>query len=104
MAIASASVASSGTPASDTLEEPLDHRRHLGLVGRAVAADRLLHLVRGRLVDRDVRLRGREQRDASRLADRHRRLHVALEEEALDPDALGPMLADERAAAPRGAA
>ena len=44
----------------------------------------------------DLRLRGGEERHAARLADRHRGLNVALEEEALDRDPLGTVLGDDR--------
>ena len=81
-------------------EQPLHHLRHLPLVGVAAAADRQLHLVRGRLVDGQPCLRRDEQRDAARLADGHRGLNVALEEEPLDRDHVGPVLADERAKSP----
>ena len=82
-----------GNAASETPSRRSTMAATCCLVRRAVAADRLLHLVRRRLVDRDARLRRRQQRDAARLADGHRGLHVALEEEALDSHPLGPVLA-----------
>ncbi len=40
-------------------------------------------------------LRGDEERNPARLADRHRRLYVPLKEEPLDRDTFRPMLLDQ---------
>ena len=85
-AIASASAASSGRGSSAHPEDELDHPLDLLLVGGAVARDRALDLVRRRLADRPAVLGRREQHDAPRLPDGHRRLGVPAEEEPLDGD------------------
>ena len=74
--------ASAARPSRDELDHPLD----LLLVGRAVAGDRRLDLVRGRLADRPPVLGGGQQHDAAGLADGDRRLGVAREEQPLDRD------------------
>ena len=85
-AIARASAASSGRGRSAMREDHLDHPLDLLLVGRAVARDRRLDLVRGRLADRHAVLGRREQHDPARLADGEGRLHVLREEQPLDGD------------------
>jgi hypothetical protein len=74
-----------------------DHRLHLLLVGLAVAGDRELHLRRCVLGDVAPRAGSGEQHDAGRLADRHRRAGVGVEEHALDGDRVGAMDVDQRA-------
>ena len=64
-------------------EHKLDHSLDLLFIGRPVAGDSALDLVRCRLADRRSVLRCRQQHDPARLADAHRGLDIAREEESL---------------------
>src|SRR6266550_3321661 len=67
-------------------EDELDHPLNLFLVGRAVADDRALDLVRGRLADRLAVLRRRQENNPTSLPNSDRGLGVAAEEQPLDGD------------------
>ena len=86
VAIARASAASSGRGSSLMPEHQLDHPLDLLLVGRAVARDGALDLVRGGLPDRRPVLGRGQQHDAAGLAHREGRLDVAREEQPLDAE------------------
>jgi hypothetical protein len=91
MAQASASAASGdGSPGSAS---SADHVLHLLLAGVAVAHDRLLHLQRGVLGDREAGQHRRADRRAARLAERERRLGIDVDEHLLDRDLDGPCAA-----------
>ena len=102
-ASAAASAASAGLRRRGEAEAGLHHALHLRLVGRAVAGDGLLHLVRRVLHDLAAG-RGRlGQREPARLADAHRRAHVDLEEHLLDGHDVGLQLGDQARRARRAA-
>ena len=84
-------------------EQPGDHQLHLDLGRGAVAGDRELHLVRAVLDDLEIRLRRREQRDATRLSDRHGRSGIGLKQHPLDDHDIGAELVDQRDELARGA-
>ena len=81
---ASASAASGELGGLGQAQQADHHRLHLGLLGVAVAGDRVLHLVRAVLDDRDPEPGRGRQREPTRLADRHRGAHVDLEQHPLD--------------------
>ena len=87
------------------LGQPEQRRHHpldLALVGRARAADGLLHGLRRVVEAGHAALGGGEHRDAARLADAQRRAHVLAEEEVLERHRLRLVPVDQLAPATRG--
>ena len=76
-------------------EEPLHHLLHLHLLRVTVADHGLLDLERGVLGDRQARVNGSADRSASRLAERERRGGIDVDEDFLQRDLLGAVLADD---------
>ena len=78
------------------IEEQCDHLLHLPLLGPPVADDRPFYFGWRVLDDREPRFDGSQHGDAPRVAQLERAAHVGRMKQALDGDAVGPAVRQER--------